>query len=147
MTRIKQRNLPAMLNNKEVKMFILVCAGFFTQPLTAYDTHRTLKADQAPQELRGINITEKMGEFIDLRLKFTNEQGRSIKIGDYFNKNKPILFTIIYYKCPNLCQLHLNGLMKGMKGLDITDDFEFVALSMDPSETPLSRSSEEDELY
>ena len=118
------------------KIFTIIFASCLTQSLMAYDTTRVLKADQVPQELKGINITEKMGAFIDLNLEFSNEQGKKMKIGSYFNKSKPVLFTIIYYKCPNLCQLHLNGLMKGMKGLDITDDFEFVALSMDSTETP-----------
>ena len=125
-----------MLNNIHPKIFTIILTGFFAYYSTAYDTSRVLKASQPPQELKGININEKLGAFIDLHLEFSNEQDEKVKIGDYFNKNKPVLFTIIYYKCPNLCQLHLNGLMKGMKGLDIPDDFEFVALSMDPVETP-----------
>ncbi len=125
-----------MLSNAYLKTFITALVGFFACYSTSYDTSRSLKASQPPQELKGINITEKLGEFIDLQLEFLNEQGKKVKIGSYFNKNKPILFTIIYYKCPNLCQLHLNGLMEGMKGLDIPDDFEFIALSMDPAETP-----------
>lgn len=114
----------------------LIILGFFILPASAYDTTRTLKASEVPQELKGINITEKLGEFIDLDLEFLNEKGKKIKMGRYF-QNKPVLFTIIYYKCPNLCQLHLNGLMNGMKKLDITNDFEFIALSLDHNELPL----------
>ena len=135
MIPLKQRSLPKMPSNKYIKIFLFILS-VFAPPSTAYDTTRTLKASEVPQELKGINITEKMGEFIDLDLEFSNEKGEKVKIGRYFNQNKPVLFTIIYYKCPNLCQLHLNGLMQGMKDLDITDDFEFIALSMDHSETP-----------
>lgn len=125
-----------MLNNPHAKVISIILLGFLVQQTIAYDTTRVLKASEVPQELKGINITEKMGEFIDLDLEFSNENGRKVKLGSYFNKNKPVLFTIIYYRCPNLCQLHLNGLMQGMKGLDITGNFEFVALSMDHSERP-----------
>ena len=134
MTPLKQRSLQSMLNNIKIPLFIV---SFFTPLAIAYDTTRTLKASSPPQELKGINITENLGSFIDLDLKFLNEKGEKVKIGQYFNQNKPVLFTIIYYKCPNLCQLHLNGLMRGMKKLDMTNDFEFVALSMDHSESPL----------
>jgi len=119
-----------------IRLLFITLSGLFIQKSIAYDTTRSLKASEVPQELKGINITEKMGDFIDLDLEFSNEEGEKVKIGHYFNQNKPVLFTIIYYKCPNLCQLHLNGLMKGIKGLDIADDFEFVALSMDHSEHP-----------
>ena len=125
--------MPSSLN---IKFLSILFLGLLAQQSTAYDTTRNLKASEVPQELKGINITEKMGDFIDLDLEFSNEEGKKVKIGQYFNQNKPVLFTIIYYQCPNLCQLHLNGLMQGMKGLDITDDFEFVALSMDHSEHP-----------
>lgn len=118
------------------RFLFIILMGCLVQQSIAYDTTRSLKASEVPQELKGINITEKLGEFIDLDLEFLNEEGQKVKIGRYFNQNKPVLFTIIYYQCPNLCQLHLNGLMQGMKGLDITDDFEFVALSMDHSESP-----------
>ncbi len=136
MILFKQRNLQPMLNNKYIKVSLFIFINCLAQQSIAYDTTRVLKASQVPQELKGISITEKMGEFIDLDLEFSNEKGKKVKLGSYFNKNKPVLFTIIYYKCPNLCQLHLNGLMQGMKGLDITDNFEFVALSMDHSERP-----------
>lgn len=136
MIRFKQRSLQPMLNNTYIKIILIIFISFFIYLSAAYDTTRNLKASEVPQELKGIHITEKLGEFIDLDLEFLNEKGEKIKIGKYFNKNKPILFTIIYYKCPNLCQLHLNGLMQGIKGLDITNDFEFVALSMDSSELP-----------
>ena len=123
-----------MPNNIKISLFIV---SFFAPLAIAYDTTRTLKASSPPQELQGIKITEKLGGFIDLDLEFSNDKGEKVKISRYFNQNKPVLFTIIYYKCPNLCQLHLNGLMRGMKKLDITSDFEFIALSMDHSENPL----------
>ncbi len=100
----------------------------------AYDVNRTFKANEIPQELKGIQIDEKLGSYIDKGLSFMDEQNQTVRLGEYFNQ-KPVLFTIIYYRCPNLCQLHLNGLFKSMNSLSISpNDFEFVALSMDHSE-------------
>lgn len=61
--------------------------------------------------------------------------GKNIQFHQFF-QNKPVLFTIIYYECPNLCQLHLNSLVDGVKEVGQENDFEFVILSMDPRETP-----------
>ena len=125
-----------MPSNRKIRFISATLLVFLIQQSMAYDTTRNLKASEVPQELKGINITEKLGEFIDLNLEFSDEKGKKVKLGHYFNQNKPVLFTIIYYKCPNLCQLHLNGLMQGIQGLDISNNFEFVALSMDHSERP-----------
>ena len=112
--------------------FYLISLSFFS---FGYETNRTFRASQIPAELQGIKIDEKLGSFIDLDLDFTNEQGEKIQLKKYF-KNKPVFFTIIYYLCPNLCQLHLNGLMEGMRDLNLDNDFEFIALSMDHNEKP-----------
>lgn len=108
---------------------------FFISQSFAYETQRTFRAGEVPHELQGIKIDEKLGDVIDLNLTFTDEQGKNIKLKNYFGK-KPVLFTIVYYLCPNLCQLHLNGIMEAMYSLDLKGDFEFVALSMDHKEGP-----------
>ena len=102
----------------------------------AYETERSFMAHEIPRELQGIKIDEKLGDLIDLNLSFKNEKGQTVQLKNFFGE-KPVLFTIIYYLCPNLCQLHLNGLAAGISGLsEMQEDFEFVALSMDHSETP-----------
>ena len=90
-----------------------------------------------PEELKGIQIDEKLGNSINLDLQFYNENNKLISLGSYFNQEKPVLLTIVYYKCPNLCQLHLNGLVKAIDQLKMDSDFEFVSVSLDPTEKPL----------
>lgn len=124
----KQRSLRKVRN----KFLILFFLPFILQ---AYETERTFLAHEIPQELRGIKIDEKLGDSIDLNLAFTDEKENKIKLKKYFEK-KPVLLTIVYYLCPNLCQLHLNGLLEAVSQLKMTKDFEFVALSMDDSEKP-----------
>ena len=50
----------------------------------------------------------------------------------------PVLMTMIYYRCPSLCNFHLSGLMDGLKGLPLKSprDYQLIAVSMDSREGP-----------
>ena len=115
--------------------FYLLFFLFIVFQAVSYDTNRTFLAHEIPPELKGIKIDEKTGQIVDLNLTFTDEQGQTVRLSQFFQK-KPVLFTIVYYLCPNLCQLHLNGLLESLSQIQMEDDFEFVALSMDHSEKP-----------
>lgn len=110
-------------------------------PARAYDpvNKPPLPAAETASELNGIGIQEHLGEVIDPNLEFTAEDGRTVKIGDYFaHAAKPTILSIVYYSCPNLCNYHLNGMTAALKQLQWTvgDQFDIVAISMDHKETP-----------
>lgn len=92
-------------------------------------------ADKSP-DLTGVGITEKLGEGIDPNLTFTNEEGKTVRIGDFFQPRRPVIISLAYYECPMLCGVVLNALVDGMKGLDWTPGKEFalINLSFDPRE-------------
>jgi len=110
----------------------------FTGSASAYNRERVHSAEQVPEELKGLEIEEKLGSLIDLNLSYTDEAGKSISLSHFFKNQKPVLLTIIYYGCPNLCGLHLSGLSAAIEKLPLSfqKQFEFVAVSMDPTETP-----------
>lgn len=91
-----------------------------------------------PPALRGVGIEQKLNAKIPLDLAFTDESGKTVRLRDYFN-GKPVILTPVYYQCPMLCNLVLNGLLSGMRqiSLDLGKDFEVVSFSFDPRETPL----------
>jgi len=93
-------------------------------------------SNEVPKELENVGITEQNGAQVDPNLAFTDDTGKKITLGDYFNKKKPILLSMVYFNCPSLCNLHLNGLNDGLKQLDwaIGDKFEVVSVTMDPRE-------------
>ncbi len=68
---------------------------------------------------------------------FTDENGRLVRLSDFFGKGKPVLLTLVYYQCPNLCNFMLNGLVSSLKNLDwsVGEKFEIVSVSIDPTET------------
>ncbi len=84
-----------------------------------------------------IGIDEHLGDSIDLSLPFVDEMGKEVVLGDYFNE-KPVMMVMIYYECPTLCSLHLNALIKTLRDFEwrVGDKFDFVAVSIDPEESP-----------
>jgi protein SCO1 len=50
-----------------------------------------------------------------------------------------VILTLVYYQCPMLCTLVLNGVMNSAKAMsfEIGKDYEVVTVSIDPTETPL----------
>lgn len=90
-------------------------------------------------ELReGVGIDEKLGDKIDLNLKFKNEQGEDVTLAKYFESGKPVLLALVYFNCPSLCNFQLNGIVETLKKLEWStgNQFEFVIASIEPTETP-----------
>lgn len=93
-------------------------------------------SDQIPI-LREVGIDQKLDRMIPLDLEFTDESGRTVRIGDYFGK-RPVVLALVYYECPMLCTQVLNGLVGSLEALAFNpgEEFEVVVLSFDPGETP-----------
>jgi protein SCO1/2 len=94
-------------------------------------------AEDKPAILQNVGIDQKMGEPVPLDLEFRDEQGRTVKLGEYFGK-RPVVLALVYYECPMLCTLVLNGLVKAMRAVefDAGREYEVVTVSFDPRETP-----------
>lgn len=91
-----------------------------------------------PPELRDVGITEKLGDRIPGDITFFNENGEEVTISDFLSAGKPLIITPIYFECPMLCNLILNGVTYGLRDLNwqIGDQFEVLTFSIDPDETP-----------
>jgi protein SCO1/2 len=90
-----------------------------------------------PKALEGVGFDQKLDQPLPLMLRFRDESAREVALGDYFGK-RPVVMALVYYDCPMLCTLVLNGLVSSMKALDFLParDFDVVAVSFDPRETP-----------
>jgi protein SCO1 len=90
-----------------------------------------------PAELKGVDVTEHLGEKIPLDLVFTNDAGEKVKLGEYFKEGRPVVLVLAYYSCPMLCTLVLNGVADAVHGLDWSPgkDFQVLTISIDSSET------------
>jgi protein SCO1/2 len=87
-----------------------------------------------PTILRDIGIEQKMGAQLPLDIPFVDDHGQAVTLRDY--TGKPLVLALVYYTCPSLCDLVLNGAVRGVRGLKfaVGREFNFVAVSFDPRE-------------
>ncbi|MBP6823961.1 MAG: SCO family protein [Acidobacteria bacterium] len=90
-----------------------------------------------PPVLKDVGVDQLLNSQVPLDLEFKDETGRSVKLQDYAG-DKPIVLSLVYYNCPQLCSLTLNGLMNVLKTLPMKAGRDFISLtvSFDPKETP-----------
>jgi protein SCO1/2 len=115
------------------KVFFVISSA-----LSAYDGQpQPLASQERPKEFQDIGITEKLGGVIDRSLPVINEKGETVTL-EQVTQGKPFLLSLVYYSCPSLCNLHLNGVFEGLKGMDTKPgkEFQLVALSFDEKENP-----------
>ncbi len=91
-----------------------------------------------PEALREVKIEQRLNEQVPLDLKFRDETGREVALGEYFKGGKPVVLSLVFYKCPMLCDQILTGLLGGLRSIsfDVGREFEVVTVSFDPRETP-----------
>ena len=58
---------------------------------------------EKPKELLDVGISEKNGDQVDPNILFKDESGKEVKLGEYFNKGKPLVLSLVYFSCPSLC--------------------------------------------
>lgn len=90
-----------------------------------------------PSILKNVGIEQKLDAQLPLDLKFRDESGREVKLGDYFGK-RPVVLSMVYYECPMLCGEVLNGEASVFSALkfDIGKEYDVVTVSFDPTEGP-----------
>jgi protein SCO1/2 len=91
-----------------------------------------------PAELRGIGVNERLAEQLPLDVRMVNEVGDTVALGSYFGDGKPVILVPVYYGCPMLCGLILNGLTDAMKTVAWKPGREYtvVTFSFDHTEGP-----------
>jgi protein SCO1/2 len=94
-------------------------------------------AGAMPSLLEDIGLDQKLNESLPLSLKFKDEQGRDVTLGDYFGR-RPVILVLAYYECPMLCTQVMAAMTSTLSvlSLDAGKDFELVLVSFDPRETP-----------
>ena len=91
-----------------------------------------------PPALQNVGFEPTLNAQMPLDLLFTDENGQSVKLGDYFGHGKPVLLAFVYYGCPMLCNQVEQGVVGSLKMLSFNPgrDYDVVFVSFDPRETP-----------
>ena len=118
-------------------MKALVLSLAFLVSVTAPARARTVAP--APSTIVAqVGIDQKLGNQVPLDLEFRDEAGSTVRLGQFFGAKKPVLLSLVYYRCPGLCTMTLNGMAAAFKPLKFSAgrEFEVVTVSIDPKETP-----------
>ena len=92
-------------------------------------------SEQPLAALQDIDVIEHLGDRVPA-LAFTDGAASPVRLESLLNRGKPVLVTLGYHRCPMLCGLVLDGLVKAARasGLKLGKDFLAVDVSIDPAE-------------
>ena len=84
-----------------------------------------------------IKIQQNLGMQVPMDLMFRDEKDQPVRLGDLFG-GEPVVLSLVYYGCPMLCTLVLNGMVSGIDGqpeeFQLGKDYKVITVSIDPSE-------------
>jgi protein SCO1 len=95
-----------------------------------------------PPELQGVDIVEHLDRPLPRDATFRDSDGKTVKLGDYFDGKRPTVLVFAYHTCPMLCSLVLDATVRSLNEVPWTvgDQFDVVSLSIDPRDTPATAS-------
>lgn len=103
--------------------------------------------DKLPALLNGVKVEQHLNQQLPLDAQFVDEAGQPVTLAKYFNGKRPAILAMVYYKCPILCSEELKGLTGALEMVSYQPgkDFDIVAISIDPTETPTIAASKKRE--
>lgn len=107
----------------------------------------SLSSALTPDDLSRVKFEQHPGRQISQDLIFRDQTGRLLKFGELLG-DRPVILVLGYYRCPMLCTMINDGLINALENLQasVATDFDIVALSIDPTETPAA-AAEKREIY
>jgi len=93
-------------------------------------------SEQPLAALQDIDVIEHLGDRVNGSLAFSDGASGPVRLDSLLGRGKPVLVTLGYHRCPMLCGLVLDGLVKAARasGLKVGKDFYAVDVSIDPAE-------------
>jgi len=95
---------------------------------------------KTPEELKDVGVREHLGENLRLdEIELLDPETRQKRpLSFWFSSGKPVLLNLVYFECPMLCTMVLNGVNEGMKklGWSVGDQFNVVTVSINPKDSP-----------
>jgi protein SCO1/2 len=91
-----------------------------------------------PDEIPGVGVTERFDVPVPMDAVFYDHQGRSVRLGDFFDGERPVLLTLVYHQCASFCDMVLRSVADALREQPWTVGVEFsvITLSIDPRDSP-----------
>ena len=99
-----------------------------------------------PPKLPGeVSIKQKLNAQLPLDLMFRDESGKVVRLRDYF-RGKPVLLNFMYYRCPMLCSMVMEGISSSLTELkfNVGEEFDVITVSIDPRDQPREAAAKKD---
>lgn len=112
-------------------------SGSFAAALL-YATTLFATTSATPPTLPGnVTIAQKLNTRVPMDLMFRDETGRVVRLREYFGK-KPVVLQFVYYRCPMLCPIVLDGTTEALTALkfNIGEQYDVLTVSIDPRDKP-----------
>lgn len=126
-----------VITRKLRKTFVslIILGAFFNLSVGA---QVPIRPDEKPREIQDVSLQEKLNTQVDPNLTFLDESGQPVALRNYFGKGRPVVLNLVYYSCPMLCGMVLQGVVRALKQVPYTpgQEIEVVTISFDPKETP-----------
>jgi len=115
-----------------------------TLGLAAFATAQDKGYDANQSELtRSMGITQKLGDYVPMDVKFKEATGETVKFGDLFKHNRPVVVVPMFYACRTGCELITDSVLKTLaiankskNEMVVGRDLDIVILGIHPKETP-----------
>ena len=90
-----------------------------------------------PAPMQGVDVIEQLGERVPEGGRLVDSEGQPFRLADELHRGKPVVLALVYYRCPQLCNLTLSSLTRTLRdsGMKPGRDYRAVVVSIDPSET------------
>ncbi|HEV2401036.1 MAG TPA: SCO family protein [Candidatus Sulfotelmatobacter sp.] len=90
-------------------------------------------ADRLPPQLSDVSIEQRLNEQVPLQLLFHDERGQSVTLGKFFEPDKPVILSLVYFDCRMICSQALSSLATTMRRLkfDAGKQFQVLTISFD----------------
>jgi protein SCO1/2 len=123
------RRMPSATGNRQLSTVLVALLA----TLVATTAFAQTSAEK-PQLPGHVSIAQKLNTQIPLDLQFRDENGKVVRLNQYFGKGRPVLLNFVYFRCPMLCPMVLEGTTSALTHLkfDIGKEFDVITVSIDP---------------
>jgi protein SCO1/2 len=102
----------------------------------------TAASPAASAVLQQVRFEQHLNAQVPLNTLFRDESGRTLPLQTFFG-SRPVVLTLVYYRCTMLCSEVLTGLTSSLTSLKLNpgSDFNVVIVSFDPHDSPAVAAS------
>jgi len=87
--------------------------------------------------VQAVDVIEQLGDRVPEDVRLVDSEGQPFRLGDELHRGKPVVLALVYFRCPQLCNLTLSSLTRTLResGMKLGRDYRAVVVSIDPAET------------